>query len=513
MSDGGLKNGKRPWAIRLDQTVVRKGWKVQFRRLYRAMMYRRFWKVWFERIKRVAPVIVKGFAFVVAFCIWPIGLLVLLYELMVCLFPSTADLLSPQLADLFPSLKDLFNRKTEPDEDLFSRVRVNMVILTAWVGVFFLVWRTRIADKQTQINQESHYTELFTKAVEQLGAVRENGEPAIEMRIGAIFALERLAKDSERDYGPIIETLAAYIREHCRDPKFFDDKGLVGKELRQEREKWIESLRENPPADRSDVSAALTVLSRREKNRNWKSSTSDPETQPDFTGANFQGSTLWNKSEGLARKDTNLRLADLSGASLERANLSGAYLAEAKFEGAYLFGADLSGASLERANLSDIYLWRANLSGAYLAEANLSGANLRGIVFDGAILSAVNLSDADLERVDLSGNSLWRADLSGADLWCADLEGATFAGASLAEANLKGADLEKANLSDADIRGANLEGALLVGAQLKDSKGLTDEMIQKAFGDVDTSLPDGITRPEHWGSGKDAIEQWQAFWK
>ena len=194
-----------------------------------------------------------------------------------------------------------------------------MVILTAWVGVFFLVWRTRIADKQTQISQESHYTELFTKAVEQLGAVREvpdkEPEPALEIRIGAIYSLERLAKDSERDYGPIIETLAAYIREHCRNSKPFNDKGLSGDALKQARQKWEEvlsalkeedfngikfdqaryewimSLLCNSPADRADVAAALTVLSRREKNRNWESSTSGNETQPDFTGANFQGAT------------------------------------------------------------------------------------------------------------------------------------------------------------------------------------------------------------------------------
>ncbi len=108
------------------------------------------------------------------------------------------ETIEPSLVDLFPSLKDLFNRKADPNTDLFSRLRVNMVILTAWVGVFFLVWRTRIADKQTQINQESHYTELFTKAVEQLGAVREmhgkEPEPAIEIRIGPyVKILQRIA--------------------------------------------------------------------------------------------------------------------------------------------------------------------------------------------------------------------------------------------------------------------------------------------------------------------------------
>ena len=482
--------------------------------LHRTIMDRRFWRVWFRRIKRVGLVTVKWIAFVIAFCIWPIGLLVLLYELIACLSPSLAAVLSPSLADLFPSLKDLFNHKTDPNTDLFSRVRVNMIILTAWVGVFFLVWRTRIADKQTQINQESHYTDLFTKAVEQLGAVREvpdkEPKPALEIRIGAIYSLERLAKDSERDYGPIIETLATYIREHCRGPQSFDDEGLTGEELNQAWQEWIQSLKENSPADRSDVAAALMVLSRREKNRNWPS-TSDDETQPDFTGANFQGATLWNKSEGLAREGTNLRLADLSGADLWGANLSGADL----------WGANLSGAGLSEANLSGATnLSGADLSGADLSGANLSGADLWGANLSGATnLSEANLSGANLWRANLSGANLWRANLSGANLSEANLSdatnfsGANLSGANLWRANLSGANLSEANLFGTDLSEASLSHALLAGVHLQDSNGLTTEMLKEAFGDENTFLPNGVTPPSHWGSQQEAIERWEAFCK
>ena len=477
--------------IRLYRSVLRQG-KIQVRRLHRTIMDRRFWRVWFRRIKRVGLVTVKWIAFVIAFCIWPIGLLVLLYELIACL--------SPSLADLFPSLKDLFNRKADPNTDLFSRLRVNMVILTAWVGVFFLVWRTRIADKQTQINQESHYTELFTKAVEQLGAVREvpdkEPEPALEIRIGAIYSLERLAKDSERDYGPIIETLAAYIREHCRDPKSFDGKRLIGKKLKQERQKWIKSLSENPPAGRSDVAAALTVLSRRDKNRNW-TSTSEDETQPDFTGANFQGVTL----SGANLSSAVLRGVDLSGADLDKADLSGASLSGANLSGASLWEADLSGASL----------WEANLSGANLEGANLLGTNLSGANLSDVNLLIADLSDANLREADLSGTCLSGANLSGAELILANLSGAELILANLPNVSLIGADLSGASFIGVDVPGADFEGTLLVGIQLKDLGDLTDKMLEKAFGDGDTSLPNGLTRPVHWGSRVDAVKQHRAF--
>ena len=438
-----------------------------------------------------------------------------------------------------------------PQEDvspqiLFNDVRTIMLVLAAWYGVPFLIWRTILADKQTQISQESHYTELFAKAVEQLGAVREvhdkEPEPALEIRIGAIYSLERLAKDSERDYGPIIETLAAYIREHCRDPKSFDGEDLIGEELKQARQAWIQSLRENPPADRSDVAAALTVLSRREKNRNW-TSTSEDETQPDFTGANFQGATLWNKSEGLVLEGTNLRLADLSGArlsdadfsganlsgthlsgaDLSNANLSGADLSSARLSGANLSGARLSRAILSdavflQANLSDARLSGANLQRAYLVEANLQFVRLsRAILSDaelpGAILQLARLPGANLQGANLADTNLSYARLADTNLSYAILARADLSHAELSEANLSGANLSGADLSHAELSEANLLGSLLVGAQLQDVEHLTPGMINEAFGDNETTLPADLPQPAHWGNQEDVIEQWQVFWE
>jgi hypothetical protein len=100
------------------------------------------------------------------------------------------------------------------------------------VGAPFVVWRVIIAANQAAVARESHFTTLFTKAVEQLGATREvketdkvNGEnggvkletatktvPNLEVRLGAIYALERITRDSERDHWPIMEVLCAYVR-------------------------------------------------------------------------------------------------------------------------------------------------------------------------------------------------------------------------------------------------------------------------------------------------------------
>jgi hypothetical protein len=51
-------------------------------------------------------------------------------------------------------------------------------------------------------------TDRYTKAIEQLGSGK------LDVRIGGIYALERIAHDSPRDHPAVLEVLAAFVREH-----------------------------------------------------------------------------------------------------------------------------------------------------------------------------------------------------------------------------------------------------------------------------------------------------------
>ncbi|HWW86813.1 MAG TPA: hypothetical protein VNZ26_24625, partial [Vicinamibacterales bacterium] len=91
-----------------------------------------------------------------------------------------------------------------------DRVRVTNdvrgFLLQAIGGVALLIglvltWRT------LRLNRETHLTDRFTAAVSQLDA------KTITARTGAIFALERIARDSPRDRPMIVATLATYVTE------------------------------------------------------------------------------------------------------------------------------------------------------------------------------------------------------------------------------------------------------------------------------------------------------------
>jgi len=55
---------------------------------------------------------------------------------------------------------------------------------------------------------QGHVTDRYSKAVEQIG----NGN-SLHVRLGGIYALERVAADSDRDLPTIVEVLSAFIRE------------------------------------------------------------------------------------------------------------------------------------------------------------------------------------------------------------------------------------------------------------------------------------------------------------
>jgi uncharacterized protein YjbI with pentapeptide repeats len=275
-------------------------------------------------------------------------------------------------------------------------------LLQAFTGVFllvtaFLTWR------QIQVNRQGHITDRFTNAVQQLG---EDGK--LDVRLGGIYALERIASESPSEHAAIVEILVAYVRGHAAAATL--DAEPVGAALRVRA---------------ADVQAAMTVLGRR-----TVMSGDPPALQLDYL---------------------DLRGALLTGADLGLANLSGSDLA-----GSGLQAADLRGSDLARARLVEADLGAASLVGARLQEADLSRAGLAG-----ADLETADLRRANLRGADLSGSRLTRADLRRANLGEANLERAELEGALLGEANLW-----QAKLLGANLRGADLSRGMLVEVDL-----------------------------------------------
>ena len=282
--------------------------------------------------------------------------------------------------------------------------------LLAAGALLFTARNFTLSRRTFELTEQGQVTDRFTKAIEQLGSDK------LDVRIGGIYALERVARDSAKDHPTVMEVLTAFVREHSREPWPLRDP---------------DDDEEPARLTRPDVQAALSVVGRRGVERD------------------------------IQRID--LIRADLTNADLTGAVLAGAVLARAVLAGANLGGARLGGAVLTDARLTGAGLVGADLGGARLTRARLTGADLTGARLDGA-----DLFGADLTRADLSGAVLARARLSAANLTGARLIDADLTGANLDGANLDGARLIDADLTGADLGGADLGGADLGGADLTD---------------------------------------------
>ncbi|MGE0196252.1 MAG: pentapeptide repeat-containing protein, partial [Methylocystis sp.] len=312
-------------------------------------------------------------------------------------------------------------------------------------GVYFLVWRTWIADRQRHVAQEQLYMGLLTKAIEQLGATRDEtvDDGGVrtaanrEVRLGAIYALEKLAADYLALHWQIMEVLCAYVRMNAGDPDPCapEIQAIYAKRPaeRSEVEHATLKMRAAELGPSVDVQAALTVVGRR--------------------------SEAQKAHEHRSRRLTRPRRLDLS-----RCHLAGADLARLDFDGAVFTGSCLEGAILFRASLRDTLLDEAHLQGAKLESALLDDV----LMFD------------------------------------SHLQGARLAGASLRFAHVGDSHLEGAHLVEADLEGARLHGAHLHGAALHNAVGLNDNDLGRAHGDHRTVIPDGLSRPAHWTAGDEA---------
>jgi len=89
--------------------------------------------------------------------------------------------------------------------------RVRTALLATLAGSLAVVG-AYYTSRTFALNRQGQITERFTRAVDQLGNEK------VDVRLGGIYALERLSRESRDDYGPIVEILTAYVREHAPWP-------------------------------------------------------------------------------------------------------------------------------------------------------------------------------------------------------------------------------------------------------------------------------------------------------
>ncbi|MFF8531692.1 pentapeptide repeat-containing protein [Streptomyces sp. NPDC015532] len=270
-------------------------------------------------------------------------------------------------------------------------VRTTLLQVVGGLVVLFgayATWRQlRVSQDGLRATQEGYVTDRFSRAVDQLGSDK------LDVRIGGLHALWRIAEQSARDREAIISIQAAYLRTHLP---------------------WPPAGPESPAADvpindiapletrAADAQVALTAL-------------------------------------GVLCQHREQSWVNLSVTDLRRADCDGLWFPEVNFDRACLEAVGLYHANLTQASLVSVNLRHADLTTAILRRARCILADLRG-----AKLVETDLRDADFTETDLREANLRKAVA----------HGAVFQRADLRMADLRGTDLSTANLVEARLTGA-----------------------------------------------------------
>lgn len=243
------------------------------------------------------------------------------------------------------------------------------LVVAAMFGAPFLVWRTMVAAKQTQISEEAllnnKINEAFvgltarrevTRGVEQDGkeVILKEWEDDIVTRLAAMDRLEGLVSERNELAPRIVKALASYVRGNFPAEHLEPTEGI--------------ELRKTP---RMDLQRAIDTIGRVYK---IAANVDRSHWRLDLKACNF---------DGVAFSKGYFRAADFRYCRLE-----GTFLVEVNFEGCWLH--------------------KSLLNNAYFGETNLKGAKL-----DGVKITNNSNSSSDLHRANLHGVTLNGADITG----------------------------------------------------------------------------------------------------
>ena len=189
------------------------------------------------------------------------------------------------------------------------------LVSAAILALPLAAWRSWVAERQAKIAQHSLLNERYQKGAEMLGS------KVLSVRLGGVYALERLAAEHPEIYHiQIMQLFCVFVRD--------------------------QSAAEKLPGIDFDIDAVMRAISAR--NYEQRNLEENNGYQLNLSDADFRGLNLYNM--------------DLSGISFTRVDFSNALLVKTDFSNSTFFETKLSRTKLSSADLSGAALLNADLS-------------------------------------------------------------------------------------------------------------------------------------------------------
>ena len=313
------------------------------------------------------------------------ALVVIMIGLGIWAFVAYLIKIPPIIGTLFAAITDELAKFTSSPDHSADNIRSLAYAYAALAGALALfatipfqlikAWTT---ERATLATETGLITDRISKAVEQLGAdktIKQGTEdvtvPNLEVRIGALFSLERIKNDSLPDHIQVLEILCAYIRENMRQ--------IVQQKGRAEDGSYHQ-LRE-------DIATCLKIIQRRtpqqvDREKEW-GSRNGQGLLVDLSNTTFESHdlSLYNLSFMLL-ENTDFTFAQCRGTDFQHSQLSGSDFEGANCLMARFDFADCTHTGFNEASLQYARFDETELESAYFDNANLFRSHFMTREFD-----------------------------------------------------------------------------------------------------------------------------------
>lgn len=355
-------------------------------------------------------------------------------------------------------------------------------VLGAVVAFPVTLNRLRLTAEDNETKLQGQITERINNAVENLGATRsvkrqrkrksgtlayerdahgepdfskpifeEVTEPNLEVRFGAIYALERIASDDHRYHLQVMEILTAYVRENARAADAKRSPHEIFDELTRNTE-------DKPGLHPEDAF----------QNSRYQSANMYGWSPEELSPENLE---RWAREQLSPREDIRLAMQIIGRRTQSQIALE-------RREGYQI--------DLARSNLQGITL-SGNFAFASFADSRLDGVTLDGSfreaqfgLYADRALSAASMQAATCRMIDATGSDFSGANLDAAFFGGARLDNCKFRLAKMDHTNFNGAQVKKADFAYADCKnvycydGAYFDLSRFYRTNLGEFKGLTE---------------------------------------
>lgn len=247
-------------------------------------------------------------------------------------------------------------------------------VTTAVVALPFTVLKTIYNRRQTHVAEQSHLTDQINKAVENLGATRQVGdrlEPNVEVRVGGLLALERIAQTHPAEHIRTIDIICAYLVENSqsfvKSHVEMDENGIP--------------ISESPIAARQDLNTVLRILSVRSVDQ--ISMENKRPHRIDLRELDLRGLRI----EGISFVECDLTRARFCGAELNVTYFEDSYLKDCNFDFCSLSRVEFSSSPMSYASFISANFYQTSFD----AGGSAFFPRLREIKFDGAWFDHMDL--------------------------------------------------------------------------------------------------------------------------